>query len=50
MTRLELDETTPPDGPPREPVQPPTRGDPNPQPDPKPIDDPRPSKPRTTTL
>jgi len=43
-------ETTPPDGPPREPVDPITRGDPTAIPDPKPIDDPRPSKPIKTTL
>jgi hypothetical protein len=35
-------ETTPPDGPPREPV------DPTAVPDPKPIDDPRPGKPSKT--
>jgi hypothetical protein len=41
-------ETTPPDGPPREPVDPITRGDPTAVPDPKPIDDPRPSQPSKT--
>jgi hypothetical protein len=43
MTRTTT-ETTPPDGPPREPVDPRTR-DPNPLPDPKPIDEPRPAPP-----
>jgi hypothetical protein len=38
-------ETTPPDGPPREPVDPIVRDDPTGIPDPKPIDDPRPSQP-----
>jgi hypothetical protein len=43
MTRTTT-ETTPPDGPPRDPVDPRTR-DPNPLPDPKPIDEPRPAPP-----
>jgi hypothetical protein len=43
-------ETAPPDGPPREPVDPITRGDPTATPDPKPIDDPRPSKPSKTAM
>ncbi len=53
---------TPPDGPPREPVDLPPRRDPNSEPDPKPLDDPsllpdpkpldnpRPGKPRTTMM
>jgi hypothetical protein len=40
-------ETTPPDGPPREPVDPITR-DPTAVPDPKPLDDPHPGKPSKT--
>jgi hypothetical protein len=47
MLLLKSNETTPPDGPPREPVDPRTR-DPNPLPDPKPIDDPRPGSPSKT--
>lgn len=50
LTAQRNPETTPPDGPPREPVDPITRGDPTAIPDPKPIDDPRPSKPSKTTL
>lgn len=48
MPHFKNDEPTPPDGPPRDPVEaPPRRRDPNsPVPDPKPIDDPRPSKPK----
>ena len=48
--RRERPETTPPDGPPREPVDPIPRRDPTAVPDPKPIDDPRPSKPSKTAL
>lgn len=39
-------ETTPPDGPPREPVDLPRRHPDADEPNPKPIDDPRPPKPR----
>lgn len=40
--------TTPPDGPPHDPVDPIPRVDPPASPDPTPIDDPRPSKPTKT--
>jgi hypothetical protein len=43
-------ETTPPDRPPRKPVDPITRGDPTAVPDPKPIDDPSPAEPSGATL
>ena len=43
-------ETTPPDGPLREPVDPITRGDPTAVPDPKPLDVPHPSNPSNPTL
>lgn len=46
MPYAKSNETTPPDGPPRDPVDPVPRGDPLDVPNPKPIDDPRPPKPR----